>query len=155
MFEDIIEHIPFLRKLALDVEAKRILELGVLNGGSTSAFLEAAKILNAKVISIDKEDCSHISDSPFWEFHQIDDLDYVLEEPVDILFIDTSHTYDQTLGELRKFSPMAKVVLLHDTESYPEVKKAIKDYLKEVPGRWTFENRCNNNGLGILWSKHQ
>lgn len=151
MHEDIKEHMPFLTKIALESEAERILELGVRLGGSTKAFLKAADILNAKVISIDIEDCSFVSDSPHWEFHQMNDLDYELKEKVDILFIDTSHTYLQTLKELGKFGDMANLIILHDTEHCPDVKKAIEKYLSDRPGEFEFENRTNNNGLGILW----
>lgn len=155
MHEDIIEHLPFLQRLCLEKEAQVILELGVCQGGSTKTFLKSAEVLGARVISIDLEDFSHISDSPRWEFHRMNDLDFEINEPIDILFIDTSHTYEQTLAELRKFAPKVQpngVILLHDTVSCPEVKKAIEQYLKEVPGRYTFEERTNNNGLGILCS---
>jgi cephalosporin hydroxylase len=155
MHEDIVEHIPFLQRVCLDTEAKLIVEFGVRDGGSTKAFLKVAEILGARVISIDIEDCSNVSNSPHWEFKQMDDLFFEINEPIDVLLIDTSHTYQQTIKELRKFAPQSKIVILHDTEHCPEVKEAIIDYLKEAPGIYDFENRTNNNGLGILWRKPQ
>lgn len=156
MFEDIIGHIPFLRETCLKLEAQTILELGVRDGGSTRAFLDVARILGTKVISVDIEDCSKVSDSPNWEFHQVDDMLFDFKEPVDVLFIDTSHTYEHTLNELRKFTPLVKkdgVILLHDTVHCPEVYKAITDFLAENPNKYQFENRENCNGLGILWQE--
>jgi len=153
---DIIEHVQFLYDICFEVDAKVILEFGVREGTSTKVFLMAAPELNARVISVDIEDCSKIVESPYWEFHQMNDLDYEIDKPIDVLFIDTSHTYDQTLAELRKFAPLVAktgVILLHDTEHCPEVKQAIYTFLNEVPNVYDFENRPNCNGLGILWRR--
>lgn len=153
MHEDIIEHLPYLQGLCFRFEPELILELGVRDGGSTKAFLRAAEIIGAKVISIDIEDCSRVSNSPNWEFHCQNDLEFEIDKPIDLLFIDTSHTYEQTLAELRKFAPQSKITVLHDTEHCPEVKQAILDYMAEVPDTYDFENRTNCNGLGILWRR--
>ncbi len=154
---DIIEHLPFLTRVCLDIGAEVILELGVMSGCSTKAFLLAAQPLNAKVISVDiEQSCGKISKSPYWEFHCIDDLKFEIKGPIDVLFIDTSHTYDHTLAELRRFAPKViagGVVILHDTISCPPVLRAIESYLHANPATYTFTNRTNNNGLGILWKK--
>jgi len=151
---DIKEHLDFLTRICLDREVSSILELGVRTGNSTRAFLRAAKVLDAKVISIDTDDCSKVANCDNWEFHQMDSLDYELKEPVDILFIDTSHTYEQTLKELLKFAPMTKqVIILHDTVSCPPVMQAIQEFLRNPDKKYKFENRTNNNGLGILWTQ--
>lgn len=152
---DIVEHLPFLTKVCLDLEAKTILELGVRDGNSTRAFLDAAKILNAKVISVDIEDCSKLFNDGNWEFYQMNDLDYVLSEEIDVLFIDTSHTFGQTLAELEKFAPMVKnygVIILHDTVSCPDVYAAVKLFLM-CHDEYVLEHRINCNGLGILWKR--
>ena len=152
---DIEQHLPFLRQVCFDIGAKLVLELGVRTGNSTRAFLSALESLNGKLISIDVLDCSDVSNSPNWEFHQIDDLNFETDDEFDIIFIDTSHTYEQTLAELRKFAPKLKnggVILLHDTITVPSVLQAIQMYLKENPNKYRFENREGCGGLGILWT---
>lgn len=62
-------------------------------------------------------------DSGLWSFLPADDMSdeaaaWVPAE-LDILFIDTSHLYDHTLAELRRFVPRVRpggMVLMHDTE---------------------------------------
>jgi predicted O-methyltransferase YrrM len=86
----------------------------------------------------------------------MNDLDYTPTEKIDVLFIDTDHTYRQTLKELVKFAPWVRdngVIILHDTEHCPEVKKAINTFLNTCLDKYIFENRENNNGLGILWQR--
>ena len=151
---DIQEHLDFLTRICLDLEVERVLELGVRTGNSTRAFLRAIPILNAKLISVDIEDCSKVANSDHWEFHQMNSLEYELKEPVDILFIDTSHTYTQTSKELVRFAPMTKkAIILHDTISCPPVLNAIKEFLRNPDKEYEFENKENNNGLGVLWVK--
>lgn len=146
----------FLKELCWKLRPKIILEFGVMGAGSTKAFLEVAEKIGARVISIDVDNYERACDSPNWEFHQMNDLDFEIDEPIDILFIDTSHTYEQTLAELKKFAPKVKktgVILLHDTVHSQPVLEAIVDYLKEFPNKYVFENRPSCNGLGILWPR--
>lgn len=151
--DDIIEHIPTLQKICFQLEAQTILELGVRSGCSTKAFLEAARILDAKVTSVDIDDCSRVTTDPRWTFHHMDSLAYNPPHNFDVIFIDTSHTYEQTIQELNKFVPYANgVVLLHDTISCPPVMEAIQHYLLDNDV-YCFENHENNNGLGVLWMR--
>ncbi|RDT01693.1 class I SAM-dependent methyltransferase [Burkholderia contaminans] len=91
-----------------------ILELGVFTGLTTTAFMLAQP---KRLVSVD------ISDEHFrirheleqaakelsvdFEFRIADDL---AMEPLasDLLFIDTTHTYEQTLAELNRFGPLAR-----------------------------------------------
>jgi hypothetical protein len=62
----------------------------------------------------------HWFDSDLWTFVQADDLKVVDEAPTcDVLFIDTTHGYQQTWNELLNYAPKVRtggVILLHDTE---------------------------------------
>jgi len=147
---DIYEHLQTLYDYAL--KAQIILELGVREGESTKAFLEACKTTGGKVISIDIQDCHTVSEDLNWQFIQSDDLDIGWDKDIDLLFIDTSHDYGQTLAELEKFIPFVKrggVILMHDTDN-KEVRQAIGDYLKDKLENYRIEIRDNCYGLGIL-----
>tara|TARA_Y100000768_G_C23832950_1_gene612306 strand:- start:35 stop:784 length:750 start_codon:yes stop_codon:yes gene_type:complete len=118
LFYEIVSHNP-----------KVILELGVRKGESTFVFNRIQKLLNNIHISIDIEDCSEVLNDPKWIFKKHDSIDFLKNynswssknidslNP-DVIFIDTSHLYDETLQEI-KFS--AEIlnnngsIIFHDT----------------------------------------
>ena len=102
-----------------------ILELGVRWGTSTSMFLAAAEQAGGHLWSVDLATTPELPlerwlASGYWTLTLGDDR--LLPPPVDacdVLFIDTSHAYEHTLAELRKYVPLVKpggVVYLHDTK---------------------------------------
>jgi len=157
-YAGIHEHLPVLRKICLEQEAQTIVELGTWYGNSTKAFLEVCKVLGAKLISIDVDcckevQCDEVKNDPNWTFHQMDDMEFNINFPIDVLFIDTSHTYPHTLMELEKYTPwlVSKgVVLMHDTVTCPPVARSIKEFLDNHPHEYSYEELKNNHGLGIL-----
>lgn len=94
---DISDHLPRLYELACRPHVK-VIELGVRRGDSTSAFLAAAQEYGGEVWSVDITPPVVPSDwenLPFWYPIVGDDLEVAeqLPDQVDIVFIDTSHTY--------------------------------------------------------------
>jgi len=160
---DIHEHLNTLYMLTVELNLKTILELGTRTGESTVAFLQAAKEIDGNVTSMDIDSCNDakklISDldlTDSWKFIQSDDLKNDWKKPIDHLFIDTSHTYEQTLAELEKFTPFVKpggIITLHDIISCPEVLSAINEYIKDKP-HIKFYKFFHNNGLGVLRIKN-
>lgn len=135
----------------------RVLELGVRSGVSTAAFLAAAEQAGGHVWSVDaampQVPMDHWLTSGYWSFSQADDMQIFPVPPppqFDVLFIDTSHAYEHTLAELRKFVPMVApggTVFLHDTRlespggvgpqpPFP-VAKALDEFCKETGRTWT------------------
>ena len=131
-----------------------VLELGVRSGNSTSAFLAAAEANDGHVWSADTERPdvpASWHDSGLWTFIQGDDL--TLKPPAeafDIVFIDTSHHYEHTLAELRRYVPLVAkggTVLLHDT------LLAHVDYEpKPFPVTLALAAFCTETGRG--WTEH-
>ena len=133
---DISSHLPTLVYEVVIQKPKLIVELGVRNGESTKAFLTATKITGARLLSIDVDDCSYVSSDPKWLFYKGDDISFAkkfksyakknkIPSEIDILFIDTSHTYAHTLQEMKYwFSFLTKnaKVIFHDTNSGKIVK---------------------------------
>jgi ubiquinone/menaquinone biosynthesis C-methylase UbiE len=154
-YADIAEHLKFMEDTCVSINAKVLLELGVRTGNSTRAFLRAIEKTDGKLTSIDMYDCSWVArDNKRWTFYTMDDLGYVPPAILDVLFIDTEHTYAQAIAEMNHFMRFVRiggVVFMHDTISCPPVLKAIEQWLKENPDQFKFENRTNNNGLGVLW----
>lgn len=162
-WSDIQGHLDTFVHAAIDADT--IIELGVRSGISTIAWLHG---LNGRghLWSVDIQPRPElIPDVDNWTFIQADDCsDEVLDqlpEQVDIVFIDTSHAYDQTLRELELYYPRVKAggrIFLHDTElGSPEdapgdepfpVKRAIEKFCTDHELVWMNYEHCY--GLGVI-----
>jgi cephalosporin hydroxylase len=162
-WSDIYEHLPALFQAVMTAPAAPVIvELGTRSGNSTSAFLHGCQINKGGVVhSVDIEMPQVPGDwwdVPFWFFHQGSSTDQdVLDKlpmEIDVLFVDTSHTYDQTLSELTHYLPRVKpggVAFFHDTEvmnDVCDVAKALDEYCGHAGLRWTNDPRCY--GLGRI-----
>lgn len=173
---DIRDHLPELCRIVSSYNAPRVLELGVRSGNSTAALLAAAESTGGHVWSVDVEQPDV---PPWWEtlgrwtLHIGNDIDGVVHRKLrlnpgalEVLFVDTVHTYEHTLAELRLYVPMVRsggTVLLHDTETevpqgvptaiaarqpaFP-VARALDTFCAETGMMW--ENRTGCWGLGVL-----
>lgn len=99
-----------------------VVEFGVRDGVSTSAFLAAQPL---RLRSYDIAPCPHretlilARGRTHWSFHQADVLKIPPLESCDLLFIDTYHTYTQLCAELdRHAKNVSRFILLHDTLSF-------------------------------------
>lgn len=165
-FSDIRDHLPRLH-LEASKPGVKIIELGVRAGNSTAAFLAAAQANDGHVWSVDICPPYVPSDwcaMPEWTFIVGDDLDIAdrLPDAVDIVFIDTSHTYDQTLTELWTYRSKLKpggVFICHDTElEHPDasppsdppfpVATAIREFCQETGAAVEWVAGCW--GLGVI-----
>ena len=165
-WSDIVDHLPRLYDEASRGDC-RVLELGVRSGNSTAAFLAAVEKHGGHVWSVDIVQ-PHVPPQWFahdqWTFAAGNDLELAdrLPRDVDVLFIDTSHHYRQTLWELELYVEHVKpggVVLLHDTElerpdgaadddpAFP-VLAAVWEYCSRVG--LTYELVAGCNGLGVI-----
>lgn len=161
---DIHQHLETLYKLVCSISAKTVIELGVNTGESTIALLEAVAITGGKLYSLDifpRPDTEKMLQSygltgP-WEFIIADDLEYIKTWPkeklADIVFVDTSHQYEQTKKEIAAYEPIVRpggIMIFHDTVSYYDgVQKPINEFLK-THKTYKYENKNNCNGLGIM-----
>jgi cephalosporin hydroxylase len=155
-WSDVQTHLPTLYEHARG----NVLELGVRAGVSTSALLAGVSDHGGHVWSVDINDCSPVfGNHPLWTFIQADSLSPLVRQAItadalDCLFIDTAHTAEQTIAELRLWGPMVAkggVILLHDTDdgsTYPGVRDAMAQYCQEfglIP-----EFHEGSYGLGVI-----
>jgi len=159
---DISHHLPTLSLLITEFRLRTIVELGVRTGVSTLALLEATAAIGGSVLSVDIEPCAEarrrVDDAGLdrhWRFVQASDLDLPdaeIPDPIDLLFVDTTHLYDHTLAELGKFgsrlAPGAWVAL-HDYTSCAGVTEATRDWLKTLSRPARFYPFVNQNGLAV------
>lgn len=162
---DIRQHLPFLYECA-DKPGVRVLELGVRSGNSTASFLAAAQKNDGHVWSVDvnyPKVPEWWYEGNLWTLTVGDDLvvEHLQPMNVDVLFIDTSHHYTQTVAELAAYSAHVRpggVILCHDTElqqpdgapdvpAFP-VKVAIDEFV--AAKGWTAEFHAGCYGLGVI-----
>lgn len=146
---DIRDHLPRLYKEASTGDAQ-IIELGVRSGNSTAAFLAAVERFGGHVYSVDIDQPPAWGETDLWTFHRGDDLLIAADLPdqVDIVFIDTSHHYSQTVAELETYRSKVKpggVILLHDTELEDPAGAPAGD--PPFPVRVAVEEFCARHGL--------
>jgi predicted O-methyltransferase YrrM len=163
---DIHQHLVTLHNLVTSIAAKTVIELGVNLGESTVALLEAVHATEGTLISVDIQLLPNVVPMltgygliSRWQFNLSDDIAFGeawqkdSKGQADIIFIDTSHTFDHTTKEIAVYEPILRpggIMVFHDTVSfYDGVQKPITKFLK-THKNWPYENKTNCNGLGIL-----
>lgn len=136
----IATQLMFMYRKAIEKESPILMELGVDKGLSTTVFLQASEDKNGKLVSVDIEDCSDISDSDRWQFVQSDSTDVEnilskathLKEGIDIIYIDSLHNKDHVKKELTSWFPYMKEnswIFFDDVDPNPYRKGNRKDHL--------------------------
>lgn len=161
---DIYEHLHVFVEMCKKLDARTVIELGTRGGVSTIAWLYGLEQTDGHLWSVDIDPAPELVHER-WTFLQGNDLDpnIVKQLPrADIVFIDTSHMYQQTLAELNVYTcrvrPGGKIVL-HDTElARPEgwtraqpvypVKTAVKEFCNDEGFTVRFLPNCF--GLAIV-----
>lgn len=148
------DYAEILYTFACRAGVRTVLELGICTGISSRALL-AAVGETGRVWSVEKRDSwsDHMrrikERFPAWVFILADDLEIEWDREVDLLFIDTSHTYEHTLAELIKFSPFVRNwIFLHDTK-ISAVSKAIEDFVGD-DWEWIVAEWSHRHGLALL-----
>jgi len=146
------EHCAKLHELAK--ECNHITEFGVMFGRSTISFLAARpdtlisydikkqEIVNKIEKFAEEEGLAFV--------FKLEDSRTVAIAKTDLLYIDTEHTYEQLRVELFGHGhKVQKYIVMHDTAAFPEMGKAIDEFLEQ--GFFQIkEIFLNNNGLTVL-----
>ncbi len=159
---DICKHLATLYMLTCEFNLKTIVELGTRSGESTIALLEAAKRVGGQVYSIDIDPCQEAKRivkqygfEKYWIFIQDDDLKIEWNKTIDHLFIDTVHTFEHTLKELKKYEQFVRnggILTMHDIVTYPEVLRAINHYVSDRKDLHLYKY-FDNNGLAVIFKR--
>lgn len=153
---DINEHLPIIRKYAC--LCNTIIEMGVRGMVSTWALLAGYPLFMISIDIIDPfqhggnvDETRKIAkdDGVTWDFIKTSSLEFKFRR-TELLFIDTIHTYEQLIQELRLHAPMTtKYIIMHDT-NFPEMQKAIQEFLTNNNDWKTKEVLTIDTGLTVL-----
>ena len=167
-WSDIQAHLVRLYDFTVQISVKEkvVVELGVRWGTSTVALLAAVNDSGGHLYSVDINDCPGVRKlygaESNWTFIKGDDMEVVKgwSNPIDHLFIDTSHKFDHTIKELKEWGKWVKsggIITLHDLYGLDgeksEVWEAIEQHMKENPEKYDFKVFEGSYGLGLLRRK--
>ncbi len=152
---DIQHHLGLLFSLAKG----NVLELGTRGGVSTAALLAGVERSGGWVWSMDIEDCSHVANGhKQWTFILGDSRDAKTADmftendvTLDLLLIDTFHSYEQAQAELALWGPHVApggTICLHDTETFPGVRRAAQEFADAHGWPVMFVLPCH--GMGVI-----
>lgn len=164
---DIYEHLPTFVDAVRTLKARRVIELGVRYGVSTIAWLHALEEPRGHLWSVD---CSFPVPAPHTDVNLLDPqgplgvvpwwtfvlgyddwpevLDALPSADVDIVFIDTQHTFEQTTRELELYFHRVRPggrIYLHDTAL--EATGNATTPQPPFPVRTAMVEFCNANSL--------
>jgi predicted O-methyltransferase YrrM len=172
------EHVLTFFSIALQMNAKKILELGVRNGGSSYPFLVACKVLGGHLTSVDISSGVWTAPSDLSEYQTFvvsDAIEFLKNntEKFDLIYVDDWHSYPHVkkeLEEIDRVSDENTIILLHDLMghschphffypiNYPEKSewglggpyRAVEELDKN---KWEWMTIPKNHGLTILRKK--
>jgi predicted O-methyltransferase YrrM len=157
-----------IEKIILDIiefsniEQNSALEFGVEFGYSSAVLANYfKKVIGVDIFTGDPQagyhgDIYDLTKNNLKEFNNIqlikaDYRDYILsvnDTSFDFIHVDIIHTYEDTY-ECGLWSALhSKCTIFHDTQSYPDVKRAVSDIAKKTNKK--FYNYRKFNGLGIV-----
>jgi predicted O-methyltransferase YrrM len=161
LHSDTAQDLPLLWAVASLVRPELIVELLTRWGTSTQTLVHAAKQWGGRVVTVDPVDARPYLACASCEFiHKTgEELFRTWSTPVKLLFINTDpHSYEQTYAWLNTWVKTwladGGVAAFHDvTATRPEVRvsQAVRNWLREQPPIWRWQEFAGTSGLGLLW----
>lgn len=163
-WSDVCSHLPRMVDLVVNLDAKHVIELGVRSGVSTRAWLQGLSVTGGRLTTVDLSPAPMLEhEGVDWVHYEGNDQDLGLYEnlfaergPADVCFLDTSHTYEDTVRELALYWPWTKkAFVLHDlyldetggTQPGP-VMQAVREFVEREG--LSFTAYTDSYGLGIV-----
>jgi len=143
---DFVPHRLLMFEAVLATQAKRVLETGTDVGDSARIFATALRRTGGVLFTVDRKtdlNLSWVQDYSNVMPIQGDSLKVTWNQTLDVLFLDSDHTKEHLLGELRKLGPWVRqggLILVHDTvhsEFGPALTDAVRVWCREVGFRWS------------------
>lgn len=151
---DISNFIPIIFAYTIVANPKNILELGIRTGESTISFSKAAALINAKLFGVDLDAqiptiYRTLNNASYFSMNDLEFPDFYIgdtrfnKDKMDIIFIDTSHLYNHTVDEIKKFLPLLSddgMLMFHDSNMCPIENNGLYVRLnRTIDGGWNNE----------------
>jgi len=140
------EHIPHaltLYQSILDLNAQIVVEIGTKEGKSAKIIVEALKRTGGHLYSVDKCEYKPV-DSPFITYVTSDFVKFNIDNPIDVLFDDGSHDYEEVRKALDNFWSSINtpgLYIVADVDSHILAKEAVTDWAEEKNMGFLFDFR--------------
>ncbi|MBL7858078.1 MAG: class I SAM-dependent methyltransferase [Cyclobacteriaceae bacterium] len=144
------------------IKTNSAVEFGVEFGYSTAALANFFKQVTGVDIFTGDEHAGHygdiyaetsnnLKDFPNITLIKADYKDYITSanDTFDLVHVDIIHTYDDTYACGLWGAQHSSCTIFHDTQSYPDVKRAVADIAKKTNKKFYNYRKCN--GLGIVF----
>ena len=155
----------FLNELR-NINNPKIVEFGVRHGISTKKFIEICENNNGFLNSFDIHDCSKVSNSKKWKFHQSrdDNFDYIdskISNDIDLIYLDSFHNALHVKKIIYHYYPKLKlngVFVIDDISWLPYLKnKKRNNFHCEINNQETFERlleikSSNDKNIDLFFS---
>ena len=131
-YEDKVDYIVNLIKKVKNIN---ILELGVREGISTKKFLEICDLNNGKLVSVDVDDCSQVSNNQKWTFicSRDDNFEIInkkISTNLDLIYIDSYHEpnhVEKVFYHYYDFLKIDGICVIDDVSWVPYCKNEYRD----------------------------
>jgi len=150
--------LPYLKR----IKPKVIVEIGTYLGGSARLWQALFKpdvliTIDRKKLAEDMENVLYLHGQPSQDPRTVAAVTEFLDgTPVDLLFLDGGHLYDQVKADFELYAPLVRnggLVLLHDIYNDNPGVVEVPRYWKELKEWHTcieIEQTDNSSGLGIV-----
>jgi predicted O-methyltransferase YrrM len=135
-----------------------VLELGTSVGVRTAALLAGVEAHGGHVWSVDIDECGGLyAGHSHWTFLRGDSrnaeavLSRIRVEDIDMILLDTLHTYEHVGTELTAWAKYIRpggVICIHDTETFPGVRRAVSEF-GDMRG-WPVMFVLPYNGMAVI-----
>lgn len=149
--------IPNMLEMVLNTKAQVILETGTNIGDSARVWLEGLKKTGGELWTVDVAEYDNSWADGISNIHLLkgSSIEIPWDKQIDILYLDSDHTYGHVTKELMKFGPYVRVggaIVLNDTMHHEcgwEVTQALRHFMLATGlAHWT-EN-VRGYGLAIV-----
>jgi predicted O-methyltransferase YrrM len=152
----------FLKLIAEEIDSRLSVELGVCGGGGSLHLAMGSANVVGVDITLDYQDNIRWIRRNYDNFRflhgdsiQVAPIIYATFGAIDVLFIDTTHTYEQTMAEYYAYRPYLsdKAIVCLDDLFRPGMADAW-DQMPETKARFDFlhpSQSPTDGGFGVIW----
>jgi len=156
-----LSDLEYVLPTLLEAQPKIIVEIGTFYGGSARLWQHLFRpdvliTIDRKKLAADMDFCHYLSDHLSQDPRTVAAVtDFLDGAPIDFLFIDGGHLYDEVKADFETYAPLVRaggIVMFHDIHNHNPGVVEVPRYWQELKLKYdvieTPEDGCS--GLGIV-----